>query len=47
MPFSSPLKPAASTCPFYNKKASILSHEHPDCRRTYTAGWDEMVTLAA
>ena len=47
MPLSSLLKSAAGTCPFCNQKAGILSREHPDCRRTYQAGWDEMVQLAA
>ena len=47
MPLSNLLKSAAGTCPFCNQKAGILSREHPDCRRTYTAGWDEMVNLAA
>ena len=35
MPLSSLLKSAAG----------ILSREHPDCRRTYQAGWNEMVSL--
>ena len=47
MPLSNLLKSAAGTCPFCNQKAGILSREHPDCRRTYTAGWDEVVNLAA
>ena len=41
------LKSAAGTCPFCNQKAGILSREHPECRRTYRAGWNEMVQLAA
>ena len=41
------LKSAAGTCPFCNQKAGILSREHPECRRTYQAGWNEMVQLAA
>ena len=41
------MKSAAGTCPFCNQKAGILSSEHPDCRRTYQAGWNEMVELAA
>ena len=36
MPLSSLLKSAAG----------ILSREHPDRRRTYQAGWNEMVRLA-
>ena len=46
MPLSSLLKSAAGTCPFCNQKAGILSREHPDCRRTFQAGWNEMVGLA-
>ena len=47
MPLSNLLKSAAGTRPFCNQKAGIPSREHPDCRRTYTAGWDEVVNLAA
>ena len=41
------LKSAAGTCPFCHQKAGILMREHPDCRRTFQAGWNEMVGLAA
>ena len=47
MPLSKLLESAADTCPFCNQKAGILSREHPECRRTYQAGWNEMVELAA
>ena len=47
MPLSTLLKSAAGTCPFCHQKAGILPREHPDCRRTYQAGWNEMVELAA
>ena len=47
MPLSNLLKSAAGTCPFCNQKAGILSREHPGCRRTFQAGWNEMVELAA
>ena len=47
MPLSTFLKSAAGTCPFCNQKAGILSREHPDCRRTYQAGWNKMVRPAA
>ena len=47
MPFSNILKSAAGTCPFCNQKAGILSREHSQCRRTYDAGFQEMVTSAA
>ena len=47
MTFSSLLKSAAGTCPFCHQKAGILSREHPECRRTHDAGFQEMVNLAA
>ena len=47
MPLSNLLKSAAGTCPFCHQKAGILSREHPLCRRTFQAGWHEMVQLAA
>ena len=47
MPLSSLLKSAAGTCPFCHQKAGILSREHPHCRRTFQAGWHEMVQIAA
>ncbi len=47
MRLSNLLKSAAGTCPFCHQKAGILSREHPMCRRTYEAGWNEMVSLAA
>ena len=47
MPSSNLLRSAAGTCSLCNQKAGILSREHPDCRRTFDAGWTEMVTLAA
>ena len=46
MPLSNLLKSAAGTCPFCHQKAGILSREHPDCRRTFQTGWNEMVRLA-
>ena len=47
MPLSSLLKSASGTCPFCHQKAGILNRCHPDCRRTFQAGWNEMVGLAA
>ena len=47
MPLSNILRSAAGTCPFCRQKAGILSREHPECRRTHQAGWNEMVELAA
>ena len=47
MPLPNLLKSAAGTCPFCHQKAGIISREHPECRRTHQAGWQEMVQLAA
>ena len=47
MPLSNLLKSAAGTCRFCRQQAGILSREHPQCRRTHQAGWNEMVHLAA
>ena len=47
MPLSNLLKSASGTCPLCHQKAGILSREHPECRRTFQAGWNEMVSLAA
>ena len=47
MPLSNLLKSVAGTCLFCNHKAGILSREHGQCRRTYDAGFQEMITLAA
>ena len=47
MPFSNILKSASGTCPFCHQKAGIISREHQGCRRTFQAGWHEMVQLAA
>ena len=46
MLLSNLLKSVAGTCPFCNQKAGILSRSHTECRRTYQAGWNEMVRLA-
>ena len=47
MPLSSILKSGAGACPFCRQKAGILSREHPECRKTHQAGWNEMVRLAS
>ena len=47
MPLSCPLKSAVGTCPLCHEKAGILIREHSQCRRTFKAGWNEMVHLAA
>ena len=47
MPLSNLRRSAAGTCPLCRQKAGILSREHSQCRRTFKAGWNEMVSLAA
>ena len=47
MPISKLLKSAAGTCPFCRQKAGILARAHRDCRRTFDAGWEDMVRLVA
>ena len=47
MPLSNLLQSITGTCPFCNQKAGIISRKHPHCRRTFQAGWHEMVQLAA
>ena len=47
VPLSNLLKSAAGTCPFCNQRAGIISREHQGCSRTYQAGWNEMIHLAA
>ena len=47
MPLSNLLKSVAGTCRFCRQQAGILSREHPQCRRSHQAGWNEMVHLAA
>ena len=46
MPLSNFLRSAAGTCRYCNEKVGVLTRDHPDCRRTYQAGWNEMVRLA-
>ena len=46
MPITQFLHALAGTCPFCNQKAGILGREHQGCRRTYQAGWNEMVRVA-
>ena len=47
MTLSTILKSGVGTCPFCKQKAGILSREHPQCRRTFQAGWSEMVRVAS
>ena len=47
MPLSNILKSAAGTCQYCGNKAGLIAREHPQCRRTHDAGFQEMVNLAA
>ena len=47
MPFSNILKSAAGTCQHCGNKAGLIARDHPECRRTHDAGFQEMVNLAA
>ena len=47
MPLSNLIQTLTGTCPVCNQKAGILSREHPECRKTHQAGWNEMVSLAS
>lgn len=47
MPPPPPPRSAAGTCQYCGNKAGILSGDHPECRRTFEAGWNRMVELAA
>ena len=35
------------TCRYCGQQAGLLQRDHPECRRTHQAGWQEMVQLAA
>ena len=41
------LKSAADTCRYSGNKAGVLTRYHPECRRTFDAGWNRMVGIAA
>ena len=47
MPLSNLLRTAADTCQYCGNKAGVLDRDHLECRRTFDAGWDQMVGLAA
>ncbi len=46
MPFANLLKSAAGTCRYCGNKAGVLARDHPECRRTFDAGWKRMVEMA-
>ena len=47
MPLSNLLKSAVGTCQYCGDKAGLIARDHPQCRRTHDAGFQEMVNLAA
>lgn len=47
MLLSNILRSGSGACPFFNKKAGILSRKHFQPRRTCDSGFQEIVTLAA
>ena len=47
MPLSNLLRTAAGTCRYCHRKTRIITRDHPECGRTYNAGWHRMVNLAA
>ena len=47
MPLSALLCSAAGTCRYCGKKAGVLARDHSECRRTFDAGWNRMVEMAA
>ena len=47
MPLSNLLRTAAGTCRYGGNKAGLIARDHPECRRTYDAGFQEMVNLGA
>ena len=47
MPLSNLLRSASGTCRYCCNKAGVLARGHPECRRTFDDGWNQMVNLAA
>ena len=47
MPLTNLLRTAAGTCRYCGERAGLLTRDHPECRRTFDAGWNRMVGLAA
>ena len=42
-----PLHLTFNTCRYCRQKAGILTQNHPECRRPFSAGWNRKVELAA
>lgn len=47
MPLSNLIRTAAGTCRYCGNKAGVLTRDHPECRRTFDAVWDQVVGFAA
>ena len=47
MPLSRLLQALNGTCHYCGQKVGLLQRDHPECRRTHTAGIQEMTQLAA
>ena len=41
------MRSAAETCRYCGNKAGLIAREHPQCRQTHDAGFQEMVNLSA
>ena len=46
MPLNRIIDSLASTCRYCGRKAGVLQRDHPGCRETHRAGWQEMVSQA-
>ena len=47
MPITKVIDSLTSTCRYCSRKAGVFQRDHPECRQTHQAGWQEMVQLAA
>ena len=47
MPIAQILQSLKGTCRFCRQQAGLLQRDHPECRQTHQAGWQEIVQLAA
>ena len=41
------LQPLSGTCRYCGQQTGIFQRDHPKCRETHRAGWQEMVSLVA
>ena len=47
MPLRQLFQSLNGTCRYCSQQAGIFQRDHPKCRETHRAGWQEMVQLAA